>query len=95
MGEGTWVSPHNRMDGFVMQEKVVTMLFNYYGLREAEVDRGSFPEKRLAEDLNSDSLDILEMAMEIEDTFTIEIPDETIAKWVTVQDVIYTVTELT
>ena len=44
-------------------------------------------ETRIAEDLNADSLDVVELLMAIEDEFEIEIPDEDIENMKTVGDV--------
>lgn len=46
------------------------------------------PESRLVEDLKADSLDIVELIMELEQQFNIEIPDEAMPKLSTVQDVV-------
>jgi acyl carrier protein len=43
------------------------------------------PETSLVEDLNTDSLDLVEISMATEDEFAIEIPDEEIEKLGTVQ----------
>ncbi|MEE0946783.1 MAG: acyl carrier protein [Acutalibacteraceae bacterium] len=45
-------------------------------------------ETRLGEDLNADSLDIVEMLMSLEDEFGVDIPDEEIEKMKTVGDVV-------
>lgn len=44
-------------------------------------------ETRLTEDLNADSLDVVEMLMALEDEFGIDIPDEEIEKMKTIGDV--------
>ena len=49
---------------------------------EIEVD------KRLSEDLDIDSLDAVEIGMALENEFGIEIPDDELAKFVTVKDVV-------
>ncbi|WP_276926424.1 acyl carrier protein [Faecalibaculum rodentium] len=46
------------------------------------------PEARLAEDLEIDSLAAVELALELEDTFGIEISDEQLAGLKTVQDIL-------
>lgn len=46
------------------------------------------PESRLVEDLHADSLDIVELVMELENTFDIQIPDEEMPNLSTVQDVV-------
>jgi acyl carrier protein len=45
------------------------------------------PEARLIEDLGVDSLDTLEMLMNLEDEYGIQIPNEDAQKLITVQDV--------
>ena len=44
------------------------------------------PESRFVEDLNADSLEVVELIMALEDEFGISIPDEDAEKIVTVQD---------
>jgi len=44
------------------------------------------PEASFADDLNADSLDIIELISAVEDTFKIEIPDEDVEKLQTVRD---------
>lgn len=46
------------------------------------------PESRIKDDLGADSLDILQLLMKIEDEYGIMIPDEKLAGFVTVQDVV-------
>ncbi len=46
------------------------------------------PESRLVEDLHADSLDIVELVMELENAFDIQIPDEEMPNLSTVQDVV-------
>jgi len=46
------------------------------------------PEARFADDLNADSLDVVELVMALEDEFDIEIPDEEAEKILTVQDAV-------
>lgn len=45
------------------------------------------------EDLNADSLDIVELIMTLEDELDLEIPDEDVEKFVTVGDVVNYVRE--
>jgi acyl carrier protein len=45
------------------------------------------PDKRLVDDLGADSLDMIEMLMEVEEEFAIEVPDEASDTWKTVADV--------
>ncbi len=53
------------------------------------------PDMRLEADIGMDSLDKVELSIEIEDEFNIDysIPDEDIEQWETVQDVIDYVSE--
>ncbi len=44
-------------------------------------------DTRLNEDLNADSLDVVEMLMALEDEFGVDIPDEEIEKMKTIGDV--------
>ena len=46
------------------------------------------PEATFLEDLGADSLDAVEMVMEIESAFDISVPDETLEQLKTVQDLI-------
>ncbi len=56
---------------------------------QLDVDKNSITgETKIAEDLNADSLDVVEMLMAIEDEFNIEIPDEEIENFKTVNDVV-------
>lgn len=56
---------------------------------QLEIDAESVTlETRLGEDLNADSLDIVEMLMSLEDEFGVDIPDEEIEKMKTVGDVV-------
>ncbi len=56
---------------------------------QLDVDKDTItPETKIAEDLNADSLDVVEMLMAIEDEFNIEIPDEEIENFKTVNDVV-------
>lgn len=44
------------------------------------------PTARFTDDLNADSLDLVEMIMSLEEEFNVEIPDEDVEKLVTVGD---------
>ena len=54
---------------------------------EGDVDTITM-ETVLDEDLGADSLDVVDVLMSIEDTFSVEIPDEEIEKLRTVGDVV-------
>jgi acyl carrier protein len=67
-----------------IESKVVAIISDQLSLREEDIKVGS----RFVDDLGADSLDIVELVMEMEEEFDIEIPDEDIEKIVTVRDVI-------
>lgn len=46
------------------------------------------PEASFQEDLNADSLDLVELIMSMEDTFGVKIPDEDAEKILTVNDAV-------
>ena len=64
-------------------EKIRAMICEEYEIDEDEVT----PETNL-EDLNFDSLDMIEIAMDIEDEFNVEVPDEVLEKFVTIGDIV-------
>jgi acyl carrier protein len=53
-------------------DKVYTIVSEQMGVNKAEINR----ETSFINDLNADSLDIVELVMEFEDNFEISIPDE-------------------
>ena len=56
---------------------------------KAEIDNQSLTAKTsFVNDLNLDSLDIVEVVMELEDKFDIEVPEEKVSALATVQDVV-------
>lgn len=67
-----------------MFEKVKTIL-----AKQLRIDPELItPQSRIMKDLGADSLDILQLLMRIEDEYGIVIPDESLAKFVTVDDVV-------
>lgn len=67
-----------------MFEKVRTILGKQLRLDPARIQMGS----KIKKDLGADSLDILQLLMRIEDEYGIVIPDESLAKFDTVADVV-------
>ncbi len=70
-------------------ERVKRIVVNQLGVEEADVK----PESSFVDDLNADSLDLVELVMSLEEEFSneakrIEIPDEDAEKIKTVQDAI-------
>lgn len=49
---------------------------------------GSAMEASIADDLNLDSLDQVEIVMSLEEQFQVEVDDETAGKWRTIGDIV-------
>ncbi len=67
-----------------VEEKVISLVVDHLKVPKEEVNRGS----RFTEDLKADSLDIVELIMDIEEEFDISIPDEDYEKIKTVGDAV-------
>lgn len=67
-----------------IESKVIQIIAEQLSLREDEIKA----ESRFVDDLGADSLDIVELIMEMEEEFDIEIPDEEVEKMMSVQDVV-------
>ena len=67
-----------------IQEKVVKIIVDKLGVKETEVT----PEATFTGDLGADSLDTVELVMEFEKAFGIQVADEDAEKFQTVGDVI-------
>lgn len=65
-------------------EKLKEIIVEQLGVEEEIVKMDS----TFVEDLSADSLDIVELVMEIEDKFEIEVPDSDAEKIVTVSDLV-------
>ncbi|MEN0062428.1 MAG: acyl carrier protein [Myxococcota bacterium] len=70
-------------------QKVKDVIAESLGVKKAEV----VPSASFIDDLNADSLDIVELVMTIEKEFDIEIPDDEAEKIRTVQDAINYITK--
>lgn len=68
----------------IMFEKIKKIVVDQLGVDESEVTR----EASFIDDLDADSLDIVELIMAIEDEFGIEIPDDVAEKISTVNDAV-------
>ena len=66
--------------GFGVGDKVVAIVSDQMGVDKAEISR----ETSFVNDLNADSLDQVELVMELEDEFELSIPDEDAVKIQTV-----------
>lgn len=72
-----------------IETKIIQIIAEQLSLREDDIKA----DARFVEDLGADSLDIVELIMEMEEEFDIEIPDDDVEKMFAVQDVIdYVVT---
>jgi acyl carrier protein len=65
-----------------MEDRLKKIVAEQLGVDEAKVVSGA----RFIDDLNADSLDLVEMIMSLEEEFGVEIPDEDAEKILTVQD---------
>jgi acyl carrier protein len=75
----------NNLSNQEIQDRVVETIENYCGIK---------PElSHSLEDLGLDSLDELELVMELEDEFEFEIPDEDASNFKTVDQVVIYITE--
>ena len=68
------------VDPAEIESKVIEIVSNQMGVDKAEISR----ETSFINDLNADSLDTVEMVMEFEDAFEMNIPDEEAEKIQTV-----------
>jgi acyl carrier protein len=67
-----------------VQEKVVKIIVDKLGVKESEVT----PEATFTGDLGADSLDTVELVMEFEKAFDVQVADEDAEKFQTVGDVV-------
>jgi len=67
-----------------MFEKVKNLLTQQLRLKNVEIT----PESKIKDDLGADSLDVLQMLITLEEDYGIVIPDEKLAEFVTVADIV-------
>jgi acyl carrier protein len=72
----------NGMATAAVEEKVKQIIVEQLQVDEAEVT----PSASFQEDLGADSLDVVELVMQFEEAFDLEIPDEDAEKIKTVKD---------
>src|SRR6187431_3247112 len=65
-----------------MVERLKKIVAEQLGVDESKI----VPSARFTDDLNADSLDLVEMIMSLEEEFSVEIPDEEAEKILTVGD---------
>lgn len=71
-------------DDSAVSQRVIEIIAEWLGVAEFEAT----PDKRIVEDLGADSLDRIEILMELESEFDIEIDDRYAERIVTVQNAI-------
>ncbi|NOX56409.1 MAG: acyl carrier protein [Planctomycetes bacterium] len=71
-------------DSVSTEEKVISIVSEQLGVPKEEITR----ESSFIDDLKADSLDVVELVMELEDEFGVSIPDEDYEKIRTVGDAI-------
>lgn len=67
-----------------VQERVVSIIADQLSMNAAEIQ----PSQTLIEDLKMDELDRIELILELEKQFGIEIAEEDSEKFLTVQDIV-------
>lgn len=67
-----------------IEDRVKQILSEQLGIKEDSI----YGYSSLVEDIGADSLDLVELVMQLEDEFDMEIPDEEAEKFDTVQSVI-------
>ena len=66
------------------EDKLKEIIFSILQVDEEQITPGT----KIQEDLGADSLDVVELEMEVEEQFDLDIPDECAEKFITVQDVL-------
>lgn len=72
-----------------LEDKIKKIVADTLSKNEEEIK----VEASLTDDLGADSLEVVELAMAMEEEFNIEIPDEDIEKITTVKDIVDYITE--
>ncbi len=66
------------------EQKIIDIVARQLGIN----DQALKPTDDIMEDLGADSLDVIEMVMEMEEVFSIEVPDSELEPLTTIQSVI-------
>ncbi len=67
-----------------VEGRVITIVCEHLGVERGQVSRST----RLVEDAGADSLDLVELAVELEDEFGVSVPDDEAVKLKTVGDAV-------
>ncbi len=71
-------------DADAIEQRIRPLIAEQLGVEESKVTRNA----SFVDDLNADSLDLVEMVMSLEEEFKIEIPDEDVERIHTVGDAV-------
>lgn len=66
------------------ESKVIRLLAGYFSKAHQKISSSS----RLVEDLNADSVDIVEVVMIVEEAFNVELSTSQVAEWRSVVDIV-------
>ncbi len=72
------------MDRATIIEKLTDIVCRNLGIDREEIDL----ESNIREDFDADSLDMVDIIMDVEDEFNVEVPDEVLDELVLVKDVV-------
>lgn len=67
-----------------MLEQVAKIIADHFGVSESDITL----ETKIKEDLNADSLDVVELIMDLEDALGVKVDDEQAAGMTTVADIV-------
>ena len=71
-------------------EKIKNIISEQFGIDADEISADTV----LMEDLDADSLDLIDLAMSLEDCFEVEVPDEELENFKTVGDIVKYIEEM-
>ena len=71
-------------------EKIKSIISEQFSISEDDITVDTV----LMEDLDADSLDLIDLAMSLEDCFEVEVPDEELEKFKTVGDIVKYIEEM-
>ncbi len=71
-------------------EKVKKIISEQFAISEDDITEDTV----LMEDLDADSLDLIDLAMSLEDCFEVEVPDEELENFKTVGDIVKYIEEM-
>lgn len=71
-------------------EKIKKIISEQFAIHEDDITEDTV----LLEDLDADSLDLIDLAMSLEDCFEVEVPDEELENFKTVGDIVKYIEEM-